>query len=244
MTRVALITGASRGIGAACAIALTRCCSTIFINYRSQQAQAEAVAHQIQALGATAQLLPFDVTDAAQVEAAMDQIEATAGQLDVLVNNAGVARDALLAQVEPDLLQLQIETNLKSVFYCCQFALPLIRESTSGRIINMSSVVGLTGNIGQTAYSATKAGVIAFTKSLALEVGRYGVTVNAVAPGFIETDMTAPLKERLRQKVLDLIPLKRFGQPEEVAHLVQFLASLESSYITGSVLCVTGGLPS
>jgi 3-oxoacyl-[acyl-carrier protein] reductase len=108
----------------------------------------------------------------------------------------------------------------------------------------MSSVVGLTGNIGQTAYSATKAGVIAFTKSLALEVGRYGVTVNAVAPGFIETDMTAPLKERLRQKVLDLIPLKRFGQPEEVAHLVQFLASPESSYITGSVLCVTGGLPS
>ncbi len=241
--RVALITGASRGIGAACARVLTRSCTKIYLNYHSNQAQAEATALTVEALGCTAILLPFDVADPAQVETALDRIDQESGQLDVLVNNAGITKDALLVQVEPESLQRQIDINLKSVFFTCQQALPLLRDAEHGRIINMSSVVGLTGNIGQTAYSATKAGVIAFTKSLALEVGRTGLTVNAVAPGFIETDMTAVINEKIRKKVLELIPLRRFGSPEEVAAVVGFLASTESSYITGTVLAVTGGLP-
>lgn len=238
--RVAIITGASRGIGRACAFALATEGAKVVINYASSSVAAEEIVTEINAAGGNALALQADVSKSEQVDALVDNTIAKWGRIDILVNNAGITRDTLLLRMKLEDWQAVIDLNLTGVFLCTKAVSKIMLKQKSGRIINIASVAGLMGNPGQANYSAAKAGVIGFTKTVAKELASRGITVNAVAPGFIATDMTNELKS---EEILKFIPLARYGQPEEVAGLVRFLAAdSAAAYITGQVINIDGGM--
>ena len=235
--KVALVTGASRGIGAAIARELARAGARVAVNYRSGRETAEEVAGGI---GGVA--VQGDVADAEQAQAMVERAESELGDLDILVNNAGVTRDTLLARMSDDDWDTVLDTNLGGVFHTSRAVARKMLRRRAGSIVNLTSVVGLRGNPGQANYVAAKAGVIGFTKALARELGGRGVRVNAVAPGYIETELTAVLSEPVRATILANTPLGKLGRPEDVAGAVRFLCSDEAAFVTGEVLLVDGGL--
>lgn len=239
--RVALVTGASRGIGQAILHALAREGATVIGTATREQGAAE-IGAALTAAGLKGEGLALDVTDPGQIERAIEHILGRHGRIDILVNNAGITRDNLLMRMKDEEWAAIIETNLTSVFRMSRAVLKPMMKARYGRIISIASVVGVSGNAGQTNYAAAKAGMIGFSKSLAQEVGSRGITVNCVAPGFIDTDMTRSLPEAQRQKLLERIPLGRLGSPEDIAHAVAFLASDAAGYITGATLHVNGGM--
>ncbi len=238
--RVALVTGASRGIGRAIAKALAARGATIVAAARERNA--EPVADEIRGAGGKAEAVTLDVTAAESVDAAVSSTLSRFSRVDVLVNNAGITRDQLMLRMKREDWDAVLSTNLTAAYVCAQAVLKPMVKQRSGRIINITSVVGQAGNAGQANYAASKAGLIGFTKALALEVASRNITVNAVAPGLIETDMTRAISEGAHEAWADRIPLKRLGTPEDVASAVVFLASDEASYITGQVLAVNGGM--
>lgn len=240
--RIALVTGASRGIGRAIALELGRCGATVIVNYNSNAAAAQEVLDQIKASGGDGMIFQADVSDAEQVDGLFKSISQTYGKLDILVNNAGITRDNVIMMLKPEDFDSVIYTNLRSAWLCSKAASRMMMKKRTGRIINITSVVGISGNGGQTNYAASKAGMIGLTKSLAKEVASRNITVNAVAPGYIETDLTADLSDDIKKTALEHIPLNRLGKPEDVARSVAFLASDDAEYMTGQVLVVDGGM--
>jgi 3-oxoacyl-[acyl-carrier protein] reductase len=238
--KIALVTGASRGIGRVIAETLAQAGATVVLGARDAARLREAVA-AIEGGGGQAEAVALDVADKASVESAVSGLLAKHGRLDVLVNNAGITRDNLLLRMKTDEWNDVMATNLTGTFLCTQAAMKPMLKQRSGRIVNVTSVVGLTGNAGQANYAASKAGLLGFTKSVAREVASRGITVNAVAPGFIETDMTAAMTDKAREAILSAIPLGRVGQARDVAAAVAFLASEDAGYVTGQVLAVDGG---
>lgn len=239
--RVALVTGAGRGIGRAIALTLAQAGAKIAVLSRTE-ANAQETAQAIQQAGGNALPLALDVADPDSAEKAIEAVLKRWERLDILINNAGITRDTLLLRMKDEDWDAVLQVNLKGAFLFTRSALKPMMKQRWGRIVNITSVVGLTGNPGQANYSAAKAGLIAFTKSVALEMGSRNITCNAIAPGFIETDMTESLPEQVRTYALQKIPLARLGTPEEVAHGVLFLCSELASYITGQVLLIDGGL--
>lgn len=241
--KIAIVTGASRGIGRAIALDLAANGAGVVINYNSSADEAQELVTQIEQDGGRAVAIQANVSQLSEAQELVKAARAHFGQIDILVNNAGTTRDMLLMIMKEDDWDVVLDTNLKSLFNCCKAVLrPMVRQKRGGRIINISSIVGLVGQGGQTNYAASKAGVVGFTKALAKEMGPRQITVNAVAPGYFPTALTAALPEDLMSKALDLIPLGRLGELEEVAHLVTFLASDRAAYITGEVIKVDGGL--
>ena len=240
--RLALVTGGSRGIGRAIALALGKNGCDVAVNYNASAAAAETLCGELAGLGARAAAFKADVSDRLQVEALFKAVEAQMGPVEVLVNNAGITRDNLLMRMRCEEWDAVLAANLNSAFYCTKEAIRGMAKARWGRIVNIASVVGLIGNVGQANYSASKAGLIGFTKSVAREYAARGVTVNAVAPGFIETDMTGVLKEQVRESILGQIPMGHMGTSGDVARAVAFFAAEESSYVTGQVLAVDGGM--
>ncbi len=239
--RVAFVTGASQGIGRACAAELARAGARVVAGARQQQKLARLV-EEIRAEGGQAEAVPLDVSSPDSIKAAFAQAAERFGPVTILVNNAGVTRDGLALRMSSEAWHQVLETNLTGSFLCVQAALQGMMKQRWGRIINVTSVVALSGNPGQANYVSAKAGLIGLTKSLALEIASRNITVNAVAPGFIATGMTEALDEKIREKILTAVPLKRMGEPEEIAKAVAFLAGEDASYITGQVLSVNGGL--
>lgn len=239
--RVAVVTGASRGIGRAIALALAAEGAKIAVNYASNSTAADQLVEEITADGGQAIALQADISNVDSVDALIKTVTDQWGRIDILVNNAGITRDTLLLRMKPEDWQAVIDTNLTGVFLCTRAVSKLMLKQKSGRIINIASVAGQMGNPGQANYSAAKAGVIGFTKTVAKELASRGITVNAVAPGFIATDMTKDLKGG--EEILKFIPLGRYGEPEEVAGLVRFLAAdPAAAYITGQTINVDGGM--
>ena len=239
--RVALITGASQGIGRACALKLAQAGASIALSARNHD-KLKQVSDEITALGGAAQCFPMDVADEEQIKSAIKAAFAHFGKIDILVNNAGVTRDQLLMRMKRADWDAVLNTNLTSAFLCSQQVISPMLKQRWGRIINITSVFGQIGQAGQANYSSSKAGLIGLTMAIAREVASRNITVNAVAPGFIDTAMTSVLTEEFRQTALKVIPLGRIGTPEDVADAVRFLASEEASYITGHVLSVNGGM--
>lgn len=240
--KTALVTGASRGIGRAIALRLAAEGASVAINYAGNTAKAEETKAAIEAAGGKAALFQADVSDSAQVEQMVAAVTEAFGTIDILVNNAGITRDGLLMRMKEEDFDAVLDTNLKGIFHVTKAVSKLMMKKRAGRIVNMASVVGIMGNAGQTNYAAAKAGVIGFTKSAAREFAVRGITVNAVAPGFIATDMTAAMPEKAKEATLAAIPLRRMGEPEDVANAVAFLVSDQASYITGQVVKVDGGM--
>lgn len=240
--KVAVVTGASRGIGRAIAVKLASMGAFVVINYNGSEERAREVKQEIEAENGAAAICQCDVSDYGQCETFIQNVIKEYGHIDILVNNAGVTRDGLLMKMTEEDFDRVVDTNLKGAFNTIRFASRQMLKQKSGRIINMSSVVGVTGNAGQANYAASKAGVIGLTKAAARELASRGITVNAIAPGFIETDMTSILPEKVREASVAQIPLGSFGKPEQVAAAAAFLASEDAGYITGQVLHVDGGM--
>lgn len=242
MEKSALITGATRGIGKQIAITLAKQGYNIALNYRKENEELENTKKEIEEIGVQVLAVKGDVANFEDCENFVKQVIERFGQIDVLVNNAGITKDMLLMRMKKEDFEQVIDTNLVGTFNVTKNVVPYMMKARSGRIINISSVVGIAGNAGQTNYSASKAGIIGFTKSLAKEIASRNILVNAVAPGFIETNMTDILKDDVKQEIAKNIPLKRMGTAQDVANVVKFLASDDSSYITGQVINVDGGM--
>lgn len=240
--KVALVTGASRGLGKAIALKLASLGSRVAVNYVANEEEAKKTVSEIESRGGEAMLVKASVADATAVKAMLKEITGKWGKIDILVNNAGITRDNLLLRMSDEAWDEVLNTNLRGAFLCTKAALRHMTGQSWGRIINITSLAGIMGNAGQANYSAAKAGLIAFTKSVAREVGSLNITVNAVAPGFIVTDMTDKLPQETRDFILTRIPLKRFGKPRDIAEIVAFLASERASYITAQVIGVDGGV--
>ena len=240
--QIAFITGATRGIGKQIAITLAKEGYNVAINYRKENEELKETKEQIESNNVECLAVQGDVSNFEDTEKMVKQIIEKYGKIDVLVNNAGITKDMLLMRMKKEDFENVIDVNLVGTFNITKNVIPYMMKQKSGRIINISSVVGISGNAGQTNYSASKAGIIGFTKSLAKEVGSRNILVNAVAPGFIETQMTENLKEEMKQEISKTIPLKRMGKAEDVANVVKFLASPDSSYITGQVINIDGGM--
>ena len=238
--QVAVVTGASRGIGRACALALAGEGASVVINYTANQEMANSCKEEIEALGANALVVRADVSSAEEAKALIETAESEFGKVDILVNNAGVNRDRTIQRMSVEEWDEVIQTDLSPIFYTTNAVVGGMRERGYGRIINMSSIIGQMGNLGQANYAAAKAGMIAFTKSAAKELARFGITVNAVCPGFVATDMVMALSDEIKANLTAQIPLGRFGTPEEVAATVRFLCT-EGSFYTGSQLSLNGG---
>ena len=238
--KVALITGASRGIGREIALGLSKLGAEVYINYSSSDEKAEEVANSIRNSGGKAQKLKFDVSKEESVSSAFEEIIKISGSIDILVNNAGITRDGLLMRMKSEQWDAVLNTNLKGVFLCTKYASKFMMKKRRGSIVNISSVVGIIGNPGQANYSAAKAGVIGFTKTCAKEFASRGIKVNAIAPGFIETEMTEKLNT---EDILNAIPLKKLGSCSQIADLVSFLVSSDAgNYITGQTISIDGGM--
>ena len=240
--KAALVTGASRGIGREIALELARQGANVAINYAGSEAKANEVAEEIKAMGRKAFAIQGDVSDTEAVSAMVKETIGQFGSLDILVNNAGITRDNLLMRMKDDEWDDVININLKGVFLCTKAATRQMMKQRSGRIINIASIVGVMGNPGQANYVAAKAGVIGLTKTAAKELSSRNITVNAIAPGFITTDMTDKLTEEVKAEMLKVIPLARFGEPRDIAKAVVFLASDDASYMTGQTLHIDGGM--
>lgn len=240
--KTAVVTGGSRGIGRAVCLELAKGGANVVLCYAGNESAAAETVSACEALGAKALAIKCDVADGTQVKELMDQAVKAFGRIDILVNNAGITRDGLLMMMKEEDFDAVISANLKGTFLCMKAVARIMMKQRYGRIVNLSSVVGLRGNAGQVNYAASKAGVVGMTKSLAKELASRGVTVNAVAPGFIETDMTAAMTDAAKAATLASIPQQRLGAPEDVAKAVAFLASEEAGYITGQVLAVDGGM--
>lgn len=240
--KVAVVTGGSRGIGRAIALDLAKEGANVAILYAGNHTAAEETVAEIKQLGVEASSLQVNVANQEQVDLAFKQLLKEYGRIDILVNNAGITRDNLLMRLKEDDWDQVIDTNLKGVFLCAKAVVRPMMKQRSGRIINISSVVGVSGNPGQTNYTAAKAGVIGMTKTMSKELASRNITVNAIAPGFIATDMTSVLDEKVKEATLSMIPLGRLGAAEEVASMVSFLASDKASYITGQTIHVDGGM--
>lgn len=243
--KVAMVTGASRGIGRAIALALAEAGATVAVNFLDigqNREDAQEVVALIESKGGRAIAVDADVTDASSVDKMTAEVVSRLGRIDILVNNAGITRDNLLIRMKEEEWDQVMEINLKGTYHCCRSVVKLMMKQRRGRIVNIASVVGIMGNAGQTNYAASKAGLIGFTKSLAREVAGRNITVNAVAPGFIDTQMTREMPEAARAAMLNQIPLGRMGLAEDVAKAVRFLASDDASYITGQTIPVDGGL--
>lgn len=240
--KVAVITGAGRGIGRAIALQFAQHGAKVVINYRSSLAQVEELLASIKNSGGEAIAIQADISKEDEAKKLIEESVKHFGRLDVLVNNAGITKDNLLMRMTEVEFSNVVDTNLKGTFYCTKYAATVMLKQKCGKIINISSVVGITGNIGQANYAASKAGVIGMTKAVARELASRGITVNAVAPGFIESDMTDQLPDKVKEATLASIPLKRYGNVAEVASAVSFLASEAANYITGQVLQVDGGM--
>ncbi len=240
--KISVVTGGSRGIGRAIAIALADEGSHVVINYATREDAAREVLNEIESRGGSAEIMRFNIALFQEVQRAFDEIVKKHRRIDILVNNAGITRDNLFALMKVEEWDEVIDTNLKGVFNCTRAVIKAMIRQKGGKIINIGSVVGVMGNPGQANYCASKAGIIGFSKALARELGSRNITINVVAPGFIETEMTANLSEDIRNEMLKRIPLGRFGKPEDVASVVCFLARDASSYITGQVIHVNGGM--
>ena len=240
--QTAVVTGGARGIGRAIALELAKQGANVIINYHGSVKKAEEVKKEIEEKGGTAEIMQCDVADFAACERFFQQVIEKYKRVDILVNNAGVTRDGLLMEMSEEEFDTVINTNLKGTFHCMRFVTRQMIKQRYGRIINISSVVGVTGNAGQANYAASKAGVIGLTKSAARELASRKITVNAIAPGFIETDMTKDLPDKVKEESIAKIPLGYYGKPEDVAGAVSFLASEKAGYITGQVLHVDGGM--
>ena len=240
--KIAVVTGAGRGIGRAIALQFAEYGAKVVVNYRSSLTQVDELLLAIKAAGGEAIAIQADISREDQAKALIEAAVKKYGRLDILINNAGITKDNLLMRMTEEEFDSVLNTNLKGTFFCTKYASMVMLKQKSGKIINISSVVGITGNAGQANYAASKAGVIGFTKSAAKELAGRGITVNAVAPGFIETDMTENLPDKVKEAHIALIPLKRFGKASEIAGAVSFLASEAANYITGQVLKVDGGM--
>jgi 3-oxoacyl-[acyl-carrier protein] reductase len=239
--RVALVTGASQGIGRACALVLAEAGADVALGARNLE-KLGAIAKEIESLGRKALAVSLDVSNADSVQAAVGKVQETWGKIDILLNNAGITRDNLVLRMKPADWEAVLRTNLEGAYHCIRLVLPGMVRRRAGRIINIASVVGQTGNAGQANYVASKAGLIGLTKAVAAEVASRSITVNAVAPGFVDTAMTQALPEDVRKRILSFVPLGRMGTDREIALAVRFLASDDAAYITGHVLNVNGGM--
>jgi 3-oxoacyl-[acyl-carrier protein] reductase len=240
--KIALVTGASRGLGRAIAVKLSAAGANVAVNYLTNDSEASTVAGMIEKQGGQVMLVKANVAESEPVKNMVRQITERWGNIDILVNNAGITRDSLLPRMPDNAWDDVINTNLRGAYLCTKYALRSMMNQPWGRIINIASLAGITGNQGQANYSASKGGLIAFTKAVAREVGSRNITANVIAPGFFITDMTDKLPQEAKDAILSRIPLKRFGKPEDLAELAAFLAGEKSGYITAEVICIDGGV--